>query len=141
MKSILNESPVIVFIKGTPANPKCGFTSTMLNLLTEHQIEFTFYDIIEDQYMRYWLRNYGGWATYPQIYSQGKLIGGLDVCKDLVAKGEFLPLFPKSCRVPTPEDKFQTLIQEHPLLVFIDGFSFEANANEAFLNKVKESHK
>lgn len=46
--------------------------------------------------MRYWLRNYAGWPTYPQVYSQGKLIGGLDVCKDLVSKGEFLQFFPKN---------------------------------------------
>ena len=46
--------------------------------------------------MRYWLRNFSGWPTYPQVYSQGKIIGGLDVCKELVAKGEFLPLIPKS---------------------------------------------
>ncbi len=49
--------------------------------------------------MRYWLRNYSGWPTFPQIYSQGKIIGGLDVCKDLINKGEFLQLFPKSSRV------------------------------------------
>ena len=103
IKSILNESPVIVFIKGTPDNPKCGFTETMLNLLKQQQIEFTYYDIIEDEYMRYWLRNYSGWPTYPQIYSQGKVIGGLDVCKDLVSKGEFLSLFPKSSRTLSPE--------------------------------------
>ena len=48
VKSILNESPVIVFIKGTPENPKCGFTETMLKILKENQIEFTYYDIIED---------------------------------------------------------------------------------------------
>lgn len=87
IKSILSESPVIIFIKGTASEPKCGFTETMLNILKEHQIEFTFYNIIEDEYMRYWLRNYSGWPTYPQIYSQGKLIGGLDVCKELIQKG------------------------------------------------------
>jgi glutaredoxin-related protein len=55
--------------------------------LRSQNIEFTYYDILVDEYMRYWLRNYAGWPTYPQVYSQGKLIGGLDVCKDLVAKG------------------------------------------------------
>lgn len=79
--------------------------------------------------MRYWLRNYGGWPTYPQIYSQGKLIGGLDVCKELVDKGEFLSLFPKSCRVSTVEEKYQTLIKEHQLIIFSDGFSFESKNN------------
>lgn len=43
----------------------------MLNILKEQKIEYNYYDIIEDEYMRYWLRNYSGWPTYPQIYSQG----------------------------------------------------------------------
>ena len=72
--------------KRQPQNPKCGFTETMLRLLEENQIAFTFYDIIADEQMRFWVRHYSGWATYPQIYSQGKLIGGLEVCKDLAAK-------------------------------------------------------
>ena len=91
--------------------------------------------------MRYWLRNYCGWPTYPQIYSQGKLIGGLDVCKELVAKGEFLPLFPKSCRVSTAEEKYQTLIKEHQLIIFSDGFSFESKNNEGFMTKFNEKYK
>jgi glutaredoxin-related protein len=59
----------------------------MLGILKAHEIEYTFYDIIADEYMRYWLRDCCGWPTYPQMYSQGKLIGGLDVCKELIAKG------------------------------------------------------
>jgi glutaredoxin-related protein len=55
--------------------------------------------------MRYWLRNYSGWPTYPQIYSQGKLIGGLDTVKELIAKDNFIQLFPKSCRVTSAEEK------------------------------------
>jgi glutaredoxin-related protein len=48
IKSILGESPVIIFIKGTASEPKCGFTETMLKMLKDNQIEFTFYNIIED---------------------------------------------------------------------------------------------
>jgi len=74
--------------------------------------------------MRYWLRHYSGWATYPQIYSQGKLIGGLDVCKDLVAKGEFLQLFPKNSLAKKAEEKFECLLNAYPKLIFTNGFSF-----------------
>ena len=125
VKSILEESPVIVFIKGTPQNPKCGFTETMLSILKEQQVEFTFYDIIEDEYMRYWVRHYSGWPTYPQIYSQGKIIGGLEVIKELVAKGEFLTLIPNSSRTTSPQEKYDLLLKEHPLLILSDGFTFE----------------
>jgi hypothetical protein len=91
--------------------------------------------------MRYWLRDYSNWPTYPQIYSQGKLIGGLDVCKDLVAKAEFASQFPQSSKVASVEEKYQTLLKEHPLLIFTDGFSFENKATEAFVEKFKSANK
>ena len=74
--------------------------------------------------MRYWVRNYSGWPTYPQIYSQGKIIGGLDVVKELVAKGELLNLIPNSSRTTSPQEKFELLMKEHPLLILTDGFTF-----------------
>lgn len=89
IKSILSSCPVIVFIKGTPTTPKCGFTEQLLELLKQHNVEYTYYDIIADEHMRYWLRNYSGWPTYPQIYIGGKLLGGLDVLKEYIQKGEF----------------------------------------------------
>lgn len=103
IKSILEESQVVVFIKGTVDTPKCGFTETLLSILEKQDISFTFYDILADEYMRYWLRNYCGWPTYPQVHANGKIIGGLDVCKDLLAKGEFVGKVPKNVRVKDPE--------------------------------------
>jgi Grx4 family monothiol glutaredoxin len=105
IKSILEQSQVIVFIKGTESEPKCGFTETMLEILRGHQVEFAFYDIIADEYMRYWLRNYSGWPTYPQLHAQGKLVGGLDFCKELIAKGEFNDRIAPSSRVPNPSER------------------------------------
>jgi len=78
---------VIVFIKGTPQTPKCGFTEQVLAILGQHNVEFTYYDIIADEQMRYWLRNFSGWPTYPQIYVGGKLLGGLDVLRESVKTG------------------------------------------------------
>jgi Grx4 family monothiol glutaredoxin len=141
IKSILSESAVIIFIKGTAENPKCGFTETLLKLLNDQQVEYTYYDILADEYMRYWLRNYSGWPTYPQVYAQGNIVGGLDVCKELIAKGDFLGKIPVSARAKAVEEKFNDLVKEHPLLVLTDGFSFESKAVEGFLGKVKEQYK
>jgi glutaredoxin-related protein len=81
VKSIIESCPFIVFIKGTPENPKCGFTRSLLEILRTKEIEYTFYDIVEDELMRYWTRDYSGWPTFPQVFINGKLIGGLDVTK------------------------------------------------------------
>lgn len=94
-------------------------------MMRDQKIEFTYYDIIEDEYMRYWLRHYSGVATYPMVFSQGKFVGGLDQCQELVKKGEFIQYFPKSCQVTSVEDKYACLLKEYPVIVFTDGFSFE----------------
>jgi glutaredoxin-related protein len=78
-----------------------------LKLFESQDISFTFYDILADEYMRYWLRNYSGWPTYPQVHSNGKLIGGLDICKDLASKGELIKIVPKNCRVSSSEERLK----------------------------------
>jgi glutaredoxin-related protein len=60
--------------------------------------------------MRYWLRNYSGWPTYPQIHVAGKLIGGLDVFKDIISKGELEKIIPKNAKNIDPEERFNILI-------------------------------
>ena len=83
----------------------------MLGILKEHKVDFTYYDIIEDEYMRYWLRAYKDWPTYPQAYVNGNLIGGLDVIKELVQKGEFDKLVPESCKTEDSENKFNLKVK------------------------------
>lgn len=90
-----------------------------------------------DEYMRYWLRNYCGWPTYPQVHSNGHLIGGLDVCKELVAKGEFLAKIPKNCTFKLPEDRLKELISEYKELVFTDKFTYSDEKTNNFVTKVK----
>lgn len=130
VKSIIESSPFIAFIKGTPEEPKCGFTRTLLEIFKNHQIEYTYYDIIADEQMRYWARHYTQWPTYPQIFIKGKLIGGLDKLKELVESGEFAKMIPASCKVSTPEQRYNNFIQEHETVLFISGFTFE-NADSA----------
>lgn len=69
--------------------------------------------------MRYWLRNYNKWPTYPQVYIQGKLVGGLDVLKDLVAKGEFENKIKESMRSCSGEERYQKLIDEEKVNIFV----------------------
>lgn len=61
--------------------------------------------------MRYWLRNYSGWPTYPQIHVAGKIIGGLDVFKDIISKGELNKVVPKNSRAIDHEERFNILIK------------------------------
>lgn len=86
--SLINQQPIMVFIKGTPEQPRCGFTRTLLSILKEMNVQFGYFDILSDEEVRQSLKSYSKWPTYPQLYVKGSLIGGLDIIQDLRENGE-----------------------------------------------------
>lgn len=77
--SLINREPIMVFIKGTPDNPRCKFTNALIKLLNEKNIKYGSFDILGDEEVRQSLKTFSKWPTYPQLYVKGKLIGGLDI--------------------------------------------------------------
>jgi len=90
LKETINHAPVMVFMKGNTEQPRCGFSGKLVNLLNEHSIEFGTFDILSDEEVRQGLKEYSNWPTYPQVYSHGKLIGGLDIMKELADEGSLV---------------------------------------------------
>jgi hypothetical protein len=90
--------------------------------------------------MRYWLRNYCGWPTYPQVHANGKLIGGLDVCKELIAKGELLAKIPRNSRVKQTDIRLKELLGEYKYLALTSQFSYSDQTTENFLSKIKSQY-
>lgn len=88
LKSIINKSKFMIFIKGTPEAAKCGFSRTCLEIMKEQDIDFGYFDILSDEEVRQGLKKYSDWPTYPQMYFNGELLGGLDIFKEMVASGE-----------------------------------------------------
>lgn len=88
LKALINKHKFMIFIKGTPSSPRCGFTSTLLKMLQQLQIEFDSFDILSDDEVRQGLKVYSEWPTYPQIYLKGELLGGLDIFMDLHQSGQ-----------------------------------------------------
>ncbi|EGD83627.1 PKCq-interacting protein PICOT [Salpingoeca rosetta] len=84
LKKLTHQSPVMLFMKGTPDAPRCGFSRTMAQLLRDQDIAFDYYDILGDEEVRQGLKTFSNWPTYPQLYSKGNLIGGLDIVKELI---------------------------------------------------------
>lgn len=87
LKSLICQAPVMLFMKGNPETPRCGFSRKMVDLLNEHDIEFDTFDILSDEEVRQGLKDYSNWPTYPQLYAKGKLLGGLDIIKELAEEG------------------------------------------------------
>jgi len=88
LKSVINKAPVMVFMKGNPEAPRCGFSRTLVSILNETNISYETFDILEDEEVRQGLKAYSNWPTFPQIYVKGNLIGGLDIIKELKEDGE-----------------------------------------------------
>jgi Grx4 family monothiol glutaredoxin len=92
IEQLLNEYPVILFMKGDKFFPKCGFSKTVVDILNEYQVDYVTFDILLDDEIRSGLKEYSNWPTYPQLYMKGDLIGGCDIIKQLHLNGELSKL-------------------------------------------------
>jgi monothiol glutaredoxin len=86
---------VMLFMKGSPQMPQCGFSAAVVGMLKEVGAKYGSYNILADPELREGLKEYSSWPTYPQLYVDGKLIGGADIVRDLHAKGDLAKLLPK----------------------------------------------
>jgi monothiol glutaredoxin len=83
---------VMLFMKGNPAMPQCGFSAAVVGVLKEIGAPFESFNILADQELREGLKEYSSWPTFPQLYVDGKLVGGADIVRDLHARGELKKL-------------------------------------------------
>jgi len=88
IQSQLADNPVILYMKGTPAFPQCGFSGRAVQILQHCGIPFAHVNIFEDPELRDALKSYSNWPTYPQLYIKGELVGGCDIMMELLQQGE-----------------------------------------------------
>ena len=88
IKSIITGNHVALFLKGTPEEPRCGFSARVAERILESGVEFVAIDILPDPRIRQQLTAYSNWPTTPQLFVDGELIGGCDIVEELQAKGE-----------------------------------------------------
>jgi len=84
----LAEYPVLLYMKGTPDFPQCGFSARVVAALRAVDAKFAYVNIFEDPEVREGLKAYSNWPTYPQLYVGGELIGGCDIVVDMYESGE-----------------------------------------------------
>ena len=92
IKSQLNDNPIMLYMKGTPQFPQCGFSGQAVQIMQACGAEFGYLNIFEDQELREALKTFSSWPTYPQLYIKGELIGGCDIMIELMDKGELQQL-------------------------------------------------
>ncbi|VEU21560.1 DEKNAAC102530 [Brettanomyces naardenensis] len=88
LSKLTTAAPIMLFMKGTPSAPQCGFSRQMVAILREHHIRFGFFDILKDDTVRQGLKKFSDWPTYPQLYIGGNFQGGLDIIKENLSDNE-----------------------------------------------------
>lgn len=91
-------NPVLLYMKGTPTFPMCGFSAAAVAVLEDIGAEFKTVNILEDQEKRDGIKAYSDWPTIPQLYIAGEFVGGSDIMRDLHAKGELAELVTKATK-------------------------------------------
>jgi monothiol glutaredoxin len=92
IEETIQKDRVMLFMKGNPAMPQCGFSAAVVGMLKEVGVPFASFNILGDSELREGLKEYASWPTFPQLYVDGKLIGGADIVRTMHAKGELAPL-------------------------------------------------
>jgi monothiol glutaredoxin len=88
IKTQLSSHPVMLYMKGTPDFPQCGFSATAVKALNAVGAKFESVNIFEDPELREALKQYSNWPTYPQLYVNGELLGGCDIIVEMYKSGE-----------------------------------------------------
>ncbi len=100
IKSQLAAAPVVLYMKGTPDFPQCGFSAQTVGALRASQAQFVAVNIFEDPEVREALKTFSNWPTFPQLYVNGELVGGCDIVVGMYKSGELQQLLAEAGAVP-----------------------------------------
>ena len=92
IKQQVTQNDIILYMKGTPQSPQCGFSGRSIQLLQACGAEFASVDVLADPEIRDGIKQYSNWPTIPQLYIKGQFVGGCDIITDLYQKGELQKL-------------------------------------------------
>ena len=100
IKQQLESHPVLLYMKGTPDFPQCGFSAKTVAILRAAGARFAYVNIFEDSEIREGLKVYSNWPTFPQLYVNGELIGGCDITAELFESGELKQILESAAQAP-----------------------------------------
>ncbi|HET6724752.1 MAG TPA: Grx4 family monothiol glutaredoxin [Gammaproteobacteria bacterium] len=92
IKQQIAQNPVLLYMKGTPDFPQCGFSAQTVRALKQCDAEFAYVNILEEPEIRSTLKEVSNWPTFPQLFVNGELVGGCDIVTELYHSGELQPL-------------------------------------------------
>ena len=93
LDEIIKNNKIVLFMKGTPDMPQCGFSMAVCNVLKHLEVKYTAINVYEDEEIRNGIKEYSNWPTIPQLYVDEEFVGGCDIIKEMFEKAELQKLF------------------------------------------------
>ncbi|MSQ87439.1 MAG: Grx4 family monothiol glutaredoxin [Alphaproteobacteria bacterium] len=93
IKKDITENDVVLFMKGTPMFPQCGFSATVVQVLSQAGVKFKGVNVLADDGVRNSIKEFTNWPTIPQLYVKGEFVGGCDIVREMAQSGELEQLF------------------------------------------------
>ncbi len=98
LKQAVKDHPVLLFMKGTPEQPRCGFSKRVVDILVGLDVDFASADVLASSEIREGIKKFSDWPTLPQLYVDGNFVGGCDIITDMHSQGQLKPLVAKYVR-------------------------------------------
>ena len=92
IQSEIDENSVVLFMKGNPMMPQCGFSAAITQVLTQMEVKFKGIDVLADDELRQGIKEFSSWQTVPQLYVKGDFVGGCDIVREMYENGELKEL-------------------------------------------------
>ena len=89
---VVQENDIVLFMKGTPEFPQCGFSQRVASILSSYEIPFAAVNVLLDESVRQGIKEFSDWPTIPQLYIKGEFIGGCDIVSEMQENGELAEL-------------------------------------------------
>ena len=86
--NLISENSVMLFMKGSPEQPQCGFSARVIQILDFLKVKYRSFDVLSDEDIRQGIKEYGNWPTIPQLYINKELLGGCDIVQEMFQSGE-----------------------------------------------------
>ncbi|XP_017878418.1 glutaredoxin-related protein 5, mitochondrial [Ceratina calcarata] len=88
--NLVKKNKVVVFMKGVPDSPKCGFSNAVTQILRMHDVKYDAHDVLEDEELRQGIKEFSNWPTIPQVFINGEFVGGCDILLEMHRNGELV---------------------------------------------------
>ena len=102
IQSEVDANDVLLFMKGTPVFPQCGFSAAVIQVLSHLQVKFSSVNVLEDPDIRDGIKQYSDWPTIPQLYVKGEFVGGCDIIREMYETGELKTFLEEKGLHPEP---------------------------------------